>query len=90
MLGKFFWCQYQFCKLNWVVSEPISGGLFSVSIVSYWELFLPAPAPGSSARLTQQGLKKANRGKTSSAFKHECHPNIKHSGSNPILPFTVA
>lgn len=36
------------------------------------------------------GLKKANRGEASGAFKRERHPDIKRSQSDPILPFTVA
>ena len=48
------------------------------------------PSAGQLGQSDTTGLKKANRGKTSGAFKRKRHPDIKHSESDPILPFTVA
>lgn len=46
--------------LERTVSKQISGALFFLVTVSYWK-DLTAPAPSSSGRLTQQGLKKQTR-----------------------------
>lgn len=50
----------------------------------------PSALGGQLGQSDTTGLKKANRGEMSGAFKHKCHPNIKHSELNPILPFTVS
>lgn len=39
------------------------------------------PSAGQLGQSDTTGLKKANRGKTSGAFKRERHPNIKHSNN---------
>lgn len=70
------------------VGEQISGGLF----VCHCELLERSDCP-SAEQLGQAdttGLKKANTGEMSGAFKRERHSDIKQSESDPILPFTVA
>lgn len=95
---------YQKKRACWVISQSREVVLVSVVAGSWrahirWFVFdchcelLEGSARPSAGQLGQSdttGPKKANRGEMSGAFKRERHPDIKHSESDPILPFTVA